>query len=65
MLPNELLRMLPEGVVQIIKGVINRALQEGIFPLWWKDVVVTLMTKKAPAERLSNQRPIALCNTIY
>jgi hypothetical protein len=48
-----------------IKAVINAALVDGIFPPWWKDVQVTLMTKKAPAERLSNQRPVALCNTIY
>ena len=65
MVPNELLRLLPEGVVQWIKHVLNRALQEGIFPTWWKDVVVTLMTKKAPAERMNNQRPVALCNTVY
>ena len=26
---------------------------------------VTLMTKKAPAENLANQRPVALCNTVY
>ena len=48
-----------------IKEVLNRAFKHGIFPPWWKEVVVTLMTKKAPAERLSNQRPVALCNTVY
>ena len=50
-----------------IKDAINQALTgvEEVFPTWWKEVVVTLMTKKAPAEQLSNQRPVALCNTMY
>ena len=64
-IPNELLRLLPEGLLERIRAVINRALVDGIFPPWWKDVSVTLMTKKAPAEKLSNQRPVALCNTVY
>ena len=63
--PNELLRLLPTGALMHIKEVLNRALVQGVFPKWWKEVVVTLMTKKAPAERLSNQRPVALCNTVY
>ena len=65
MIPNELLRLLPEGLLERIRAVINEALGKGVFPPWWKDVSVTLMTKKAPAEKLSNQRPVALCNTVY
>jgi hypothetical protein len=65
LIPNELLQLLPDGMVARIMAVINKALVDGKFPEWWKNVQVTLMTKKAPAERLSNQRPVALCNTIY
>ena len=64
-IPNELLKLLPAGALLHIKNILNRALVDGIFPAWWKEVVVSLMTKKAPAERLSNQRPVALCNTVY
>ena len=65
LIPNELLRILPAGLLTHILTIINHALVEGVFPAWWKDVSVTLMTKKAPAENLSNQRPVALCNTVY
>ena len=64
LIPNELLKLLPDAMLVQIMAVINKALVDGVFPPWWKDVQVTLMTKKAPAERMSNQRPVALCNTV-
>ena len=64
-IPNELLRLLPPSVVTMMKNVLNDALVRGIFPPWWKDVSVTLMTKNAPGENMANQRPVALCNTVY
>lgn len=63
--PNELLRILPAEAHLIIHHIINKALTTGVFPSSWKDTVVTLMTKKLPAELLSNQCLIALCNTVY
>jgi hypothetical protein len=64
-IPNEVLRCLPMQVIDRMYAVINEALTKGTFPVGWKDCVVTLMTKKPPAELLSNQRPVALCNTTY
>lgn len=64
-IPNELLRILPPSVLQLMKQVINDALVKGVFPAWWKAVSVTLMTKKTPAENMANQRPVALCSTVY
>ena len=63
--PNELLCLLPPSVLLLMKNVINTALTKGIFPPWWKEVSVTLMTKKSPAANMANQRPVALCNTVY
>jgi hypothetical protein len=63
--PNERLRFLPEAVLERILAVINLALTKGVFLSWWNDCAVTLMTKKAPPERLTNQRPVALLNTVY
>ena len=63
--PNELLQLLPDSFLHLIRSVINDALQKGIFPSYWKDTSYTLLTKKAPAALLTNQRPIALCNTMY
>ena len=64
-LPNELLRLLPLPILQRMHALINHALTKGECPAWWKQCVVTLMTKKSPPERLSNQRPVALLNTVY
>ena len=64
-IPNEVLRLLPASLLDRMRGIVNAALVRGEFPASWKDVEVTLMTKKPPAELLSNQRPIALCNTVY
>lgn len=63
--PNELIRLLPLPVLVSMHAVINDALSKGEFPLWWKQCVVTLMTKKSPPERLANQQPVALLNTVY
>ena len=43
--PNELLCLLPTGVLHHIKEVLNRAFKYNIFPPWWKDIVITLMMK--------------------
>eukprot|EP00961_Rhodomonas_salina_P182420 2462595-Rhodomonas_salina.2 len=64
-IPNEVLCLLPPAVLDRMRAVVNTALTTGVFPKSWKDVEVTLMTKKAPAELLSNQHPIALCITVY
>ena len=52
-------------MIEHLRTIVNRALVNGEFPEEWKDAHVTLLTKKPPAERLQNQRPIALCNTSY
>ena len=64
-IPNELLQLLPLSFLPHLLAVINAALTKGIFPPQWKDVHWSLLTKKAPASVLTNQRPIALCNTVY
>ena len=52
-------------ILRRMHALINHALVKGETPTWWKQCVVTLMTKKSPPERLSNQRPVALLNTTY
>mmetsp|Transcript_30073 Transcript_30073/g.61936 ORF Transcript_30073/g.61936 Transcript_30073/m.61936 type:complete len:319 (+) Transcript_30073:1059-2015(+) len=63
--PNELLQLLPSSLLLLLLQVVNDALTKGHSPPHWKDTVYMLLTKKAPAELLTNQRPMALCNTTY
>ncbi len=40
--------LLPDPIMMVeqLQMVINKALIESTFPTWWKDVAVTLLTKK-------------------
>ena len=50
-------------LVDLLLGIMNDALNFGIFPDSWLQTVMVLLYKKGEASRLANWRPLSLINT--
>ncbi len=50
-------------ILEHIRSVLNTAFTLSVFVPSWKDVTVTLITRRAPVGKSLNKRPVGLCHT--
>lgn len=61
----EMVKMGGDPVIQFLKEIFNRCLEEGRIPEKWESATVILLFKKGNKSDLNNYRPISLLSQLY
>lgn len=65
LIPNILLKYLPDNIIDHIKSIFNSCLQIGYFPIAWKKAEILLFPKPGKCKsEIQNYRPISLLPTL-